>query len=490
MYRVMDEAPRAPARLGRYKVLTRLASGGMGTVWIAQVEGALGFERLVAIKTIRSDYAQEDPFRTMFIDEVRIASRIEHPNVARVLDVGENEGRPYVVFEWVHGESVSALARAVRKKGDVVSASVVLRIVVDACKGLHAAHELRDEAGAPLNVVHRDVSPQNVLVGVNGSVKVIDFGIAKARDRLSSETTVSSLKGKVSYMSPEQALALPLDRRADVFGLGAFAYELLAGRSPYAASNETATLHRLATGDPPPMPLPDGVPSDIAALVLRAIEREPERRFASALELSTAIEDADAAARASGRSSLVATSEELAEYVAFHLADSLEARRDLIEKAKKHDAGADADSPLIPIVEAAVTQSGLTVSRAHEQGRVWAIIAAACASTLLAAAVAWHEGWPSAIWDSPRTSQAAALRPAQSLPTVAPLPTESSSPPTSAPTPATSTAEAATKPSSVASATKPLPSSPLPARRAIVHSRTVSSPPPPPAQRHPDYGGF
>src|SRR5581483_11740872 len=181
--------------LDRYELLCPIAEGGMAQVWVARLRGKHGFEKFVAIKTILPKFQTDERFQKMFLDEARIASRIEHPNVAQILDVGEQHDITYLVMEWVDGDSLSRLYRALRKKGMTLPLHVLLRVVADACAGLHEAHEQ--------GVVHRDVSPQNILVSQRGVAKVIDFGIAKARDSaVGVETNAGLLKGKIHYMAP------------------------------------------------------------------------------------------------------------------------------------------------------------------------------------------------------------------------------------------------------------------------------------------------
>src|SRR5690606_5718613 len=170
---------------------------------------------------ILPQYSQDPLFRNMFLDEASIASRIEHPNVARIEYVGEHLGNYFMVLEWVDGDSVSKILRASEQRGERVPFGIAARILADAAAGLHAAHELKDKTGASLGVVHRDVSPQNILVSNAGTTKIIDFGVAKAKDRVSQDTSAGQLKGKIRYMAPEQALGRALDHRADVWALGA-----------------------------------------------------------------------------------------------------------------------------------------------------------------------------------------------------------------------------------------------------------------------------
>ncbi len=288
----MDPTQLQPGyRLDRYELLCPLAYGGMASVWLARFGGRLGFERMVVIKMILPQYSQDPRFQEMFLDEARIASRIEHSNVARILDVGELRDNYYIVMEWVDGDSLSKVLRAAEQRKQRIPAGVAMRIVADAAAGLHAAHELKDRDGAPLGVVHRDVSPQNILVANNGATMIIDFGVAKARDRVSQETSAGQLKGKIRYMAPEQALGRNIDHRADVWALGAMLYELFTGNPPYDGPNEVATLHKLTSGQPPP-PMPRTFHEVIRAVVERALAYEPKDRFTTALELNLALEGA------------------------------------------------------------------------------------------------------------------------------------------------------------------------------------------------------
>lgn len=278
-------------RLDRYELLCPLAYGGMASVWLARFGGRLGFERMVVIKMILPQFSQDPRFQEMFLDEARIASRIEHPNVARILDVGEEEDNYFIVMEWVDGDSLSKILRAAEMAKETIPMGVAMRIIADAAAGLHAAHELKDRDGKLLGVVHRDVSPQNILVANNGAAMIIDFGVAKARDRVSQDTSAGQLKGKIRYMAPEQALGRAIDHRADVWALGAMLYEMFAGQSPYEGPNEVATLHKLTSGHPIP-PLPRHVPPAVRNVIERALAADPRDRFATAMEMNLALEDA------------------------------------------------------------------------------------------------------------------------------------------------------------------------------------------------------
>ena len=319
-------------RLDRYELLCPIAQGGMASVWLARQHGKHGFEKLVAVKTILPLYANDLRFQQMFLDEARIASGIEHPNVAQILDLGEEGDVLYLAMEWVDGDSLSKLFRAAEKSGQQLPIGVVCRIVADTCAGLHAAHELRDKSNELLNVVHRDVSPQNILVSTKGQAKLIDFGIAKARDRVAGDTSTGLLKGKILYMPPEQAMGKPVDRRADVWAIGAVLYHLLAGVPPFEGANQLATLHVLTGPDGPP-PLPRHVPPQVAHVVRSALVKDPEHRVPTADALHRMLE---AAMSSSGNATLQG---DVAEFVNKALVDRVEARRkamDLALEAAKH----------------------------------------------------------------------------------------------------------------------------------------------------------
>ncbi len=280
-------------QLGGFRLLTMIAQGGMGTVWLARPTS--GAPYYVALKSILPAHGENERFFQMFLDEARLASRIQHENVVRVLEWGEDGGCLFIAMEYLEGDSLRKLARGLAKHDPRAPfpMAVALRLAAETCAGLHAAHELCDEEGRPLDVVHRDVSPQNVIVGLDGHAKLIDFGVAKARYRLASETTAGTLKGKVEYMAPEQVKGGVVDRRADIYAVGAMTYELLAGHPvhQYGEDQQIRALHALITGAPH-APLPDHVPPAVRAVVECALSREPSARFASAAEMRVALEQA------------------------------------------------------------------------------------------------------------------------------------------------------------------------------------------------------
>lgn len=297
----------------------------MASVWVARQRGKHGFEKLVAIKTILPKFAADPRFHEMFLDEARIASRIEHLNVAQIFDLGEEHDVLYMAMEYVDGEALSKLNRACQKRGVKIPPGVVMRVLADACSGLHEAHELR-EGARPLDIVHRDVSPHNVLVTSRGIAKLIDFGIAKARSRVGNDTNSGVLKGKIQYMAPEQALGRPVDRRADVWAVGAILYHLLAGKPAYEGDNQLATLHLLGSGRPP-VPLPDAVHPSIRGVVRKALAHAAENRYQTAAELREAIEDAMIEAM------VPTTTADVAAFASQHLAERAEKRKASIELA-------------------------------------------------------------------------------------------------------------------------------------------------------------
>jgi serine/threonine protein kinase len=287
---------RLPASFTGYELLMPVAKGGMAAVWAARARGSAGFHRLVAVKTLRHELSDDPDFQTMFLDEARVAARIRHPNVADLLDFGDYGGLLYLVMEWVEGESLAALRKAARPLGGIPM-PVVLRIALGACAGLHAAHELRDESGNLLDLVHRDISPPNVLVSNDGVVKVVDFGIAKSKARVYFTSDGNLLKGKASYLSPEQVAGMQLDRRSDIFSFGTMLYSLATGRHPFRGETELKTAENVVTYMPPrPRALVSTIHPHVDAIIMRALEKDPARRFASALDLHHAITEANAAA--------------------------------------------------------------------------------------------------------------------------------------------------------------------------------------------------
>ncbi|HTQ43686.1 MAG TPA: serine/threonine-protein kinase [Polyangiaceae bacterium] len=322
--------PRLGMRLGRYELLVPLASGGMAQVWVARLAGEHGFARLVAVKTMRPEHAESDAFRRMFLDEARLAARIAHANVVEVLDLGEEgEGIVYLAMTLVEGDSVAGLLRARRRIGARgLPHGIAARVVGDVLSGLHAAHELRDEEGRPLQLVHRDVSPHNVLVGLDGIAKIADFGVAKARSRLADETEAGQVKGKFAYMAPEQLERRAVDRRSDVFSTGVVLWEALTGEKLFAGIDLIDTIARLRdTTIPDVRDVAPDVPAPIAEVTAKALERDPARRFGSAAEMGDALE------RAARECGAVASAKEVGALVEGLCGEEIQRRREAARDA-------------------------------------------------------------------------------------------------------------------------------------------------------------
>jgi serine/threonine protein kinase len=279
--------------LGRYELLMPIAAGGMAMVWAARLKGTRGFQKIVAVKTMLPKLSEDDQFEKMFLDEASLASKVRHPNAVEILDLGEQDGVLFLAMEWIDGIPLNQLMRAAKQKGGVPT-TVATRIVIQACAGLHAAHELTDGRGKLIGLVHRDISPQNILVTFDGVAKVVDFGVAKATALGDGATQAGQLKGKVSYMAPEQVRGEPIDRRADVFAMGIVLYALTTGKHPFRKESEGATLFAITAPEPVIAPrkfMPD-YPQALQDVLLKALEKDREQRYASASELLKALDKA------------------------------------------------------------------------------------------------------------------------------------------------------------------------------------------------------
>jgi serine/threonine protein kinase len=230
-----------PATLGRYEVVGHLASGGMAEIFLGRLRGPRGFEQAVVIKRVLPSLGRTKEFVDMFVDEANIVAAVRHPNVVAVHELGHEGEELFLVMEYLEGESIGSLLRRLWTGGEVLDRRLAIHIIAQACAGLHAAHELTDENGDPRDLVHRDVTPQNVFVTYGGEVKVLDFGIAKAHNR-HTKTDAGQVKGKLGYMSPEQCFGKPLDRRTDIFALGTLLYELTTSRRLFRRETELETL--------------------------------------------------------------------------------------------------------------------------------------------------------------------------------------------------------------------------------------------------------
>jgi eukaryotic-like serine/threonine-protein kinase len=275
---------------GKYTLLKKLATGGMAEVWLARQTGIEGFKRHLVIKRILPHLADDPEFVQMFLNEARIAANFNHPNIAQIYDLGEVGGAYYIAMEFVHGEDLGRIMRKAWGTGQWIAYPIGIRIVALACEGLYYAHTRNDDSGRPLQVVHRDISPQNILIGFDGSVKVVDFGIAKAVDS-ASMTKSGAIKGKFAYMAPEQASGRPIDHRADLFAIGLTLYELLTGTRPLKKDSEIATLQAALACDIPPPSQVAEVPGELDPIVMRAIAKKADDRYPDARQFGMALEE-------------------------------------------------------------------------------------------------------------------------------------------------------------------------------------------------------
>ncbi|MDB4936779.1 MAG: Protein kinase [Labilithrix sp.] len=277
-------------KVGRYWLFQPLASGGMATVYLGCLRAGAGVSRPVAIKELHPHTARDAEAVERFLTEARIASRIRHPNVVAVLDVVAEGDDLLLVMEYVHGASLSQLQTAAAKAGEPIPVDISVRILVEALEGLHAAHEATNEHGGPLMVVHRDVSPQNIMVEAEGRARILDFGIAKALERSFTTQGTGEFRGKLAYAAPEQIAGAAVDRRTDVWGAGMVLWEILAGRRCFVDAEPAEIVRRItAEPVPPPSTVRPCAPT-LDAIVMRALERDPDARFASAREMALALE--------------------------------------------------------------------------------------------------------------------------------------------------------------------------------------------------------
>ncbi|MCW5808065.1 MAG: serine/threonine protein kinase [Deltaproteobacteria bacterium] len=325
----------APARLGRYELLARLATGGMGEIFLARLEGAAGFEKLFVVKRILPHLADDARFRAMMIGEARIASKMAHPHICQVYELGETDGQLYIVMEYLEGVALLPLLRKASKEAHPLDLGFVAGVVQQVSDGLHYAHELRDRSGESMGIVHRDVTPGNIFLTDAGVAKVLDFGIAKVKDA-SANTQTGTVKGKYAYMAPEQLRGGAVDRRADVFALGVVIYEMLALRRLFQRKTDYLTFRAAME-----QPIPDvrryrpDVPDALAAVIERALDRDPTKRHESARALGTAVLDTMAPARPW-------TQGELGDFVHANFADHIGRRSQQVASAiqRTNPAGA------------------------------------------------------------------------------------------------------------------------------------------------------
>jgi serine/threonine-protein kinase len=287
----VSSEPQQPTRIGRYAVYDAIASGGMATVHFGRLGGPAGFARTIAIKRMHPHLAKLPEFTAMFLDEARLAARIRHPNVVSTLDVVATDEELLIVMEYVHGESLAKLTTAVAERKQRVPVPVACAIVADLLAGLHAAHEARGANGEPLSLVHRDVSPQNVIVGVDGVSRVLDFGVAKAVGRL-QQTREGQVKGKIAYMAPEQVRGGTVSRSTDIYAASAVLWETLTCRRLFRAVKEADLVEKILFGTiDAPSACASGIPEKLNEVVLRGLSRDPADRYHTARDMVRALRE-------------------------------------------------------------------------------------------------------------------------------------------------------------------------------------------------------
>ncbi len=276
---------KKPTPFGKYFLLERINVGGMAEVFRAKAFGVEGFERLVAVKRILPNIAEDKEFIRMFIEEAKLAVQLNHANIAQIFDLGVVDGSYYIALEHVHGRDLRGIFDRCRTAGEAMPVAQACFMVMKVCEGLDYAHNKRDQAGREISLVHRDVSPQNVLVSFEGEVKLIDFGIAKAAGK-GSKTQAGILKGKFGYMSPEQVRGLPVDRRSDVFSCGIVLYELLTGERLFVGESDFSTLEKVRNVEIlPPSTYNRKIPDELERIVLKALAKDVEDRYQNAIDL-------------------------------------------------------------------------------------------------------------------------------------------------------------------------------------------------------------
>src|SRR3954470_2302695 len=278
-------ALKKPVPFGKYYLLERINVGGMAEVFKAKTFGVEGFERLLAVKRILPNIAEDEEFITMFIDEAKIAVQLQHANIAQIFDLGKVDESFFIALEYVHGRDLRSIFDRMRNKGDSLPIAMASYVIMQVCEGLDYAHNKRDAQGRELHLVHRDISPQNVLIGYEGECKLIDFGIAKAAGK-AGKTQAGILKGKFGYMSPEQVRGLPIDRRSDIFAVGIVLYELLTGERLFIGESDFSTLEKVRNVEIlPPSTYNRKIPEELERIVLKALTKDVEDRYQNAIDL-------------------------------------------------------------------------------------------------------------------------------------------------------------------------------------------------------------
>jgi len=467
----VDPLPGHGRPIGRYEPIRRLAVGGMAEIYLARLRGVgiEGFEKLVVLKKILPQHALDPELLRMFLDEARLSATLTHPHVTEFYDVGADGDAPFFAMEYVHGANLRELLRAHARAAGTASAPLELAhaigIVADAAAGLHYAHERLGPGGEPLGIVHRDVSPSNVLVSYDGAVKVSDFGIAKwAFQR--TQTQEGTLKGKFAYMSPEQCRGRAVDRRSDVFALGTLLYELTTGAAPFSGDSDLEILNRIATGvaAPPVWPAEQGIyPPALAVIVMRALHPDPDQRFPTMQAFQVALEGF--AREASLPVSTVALGGLMQRLFAEELTAWREAQRagkSLGEHLAARPVTIHSGDPEERTATDAFGPTGRRASARGRRARVLGLVA-------FAAAFALAGGLAAKAW----------VARGQHAPTTASVPPVPASPALASPLPAPARTPATAPAKIVADAVTPSPAAPAPTRTRRAKRPRVEAPPPP-----------
>jgi len=444
-------------RIGRYALYGEIASGGMATVHFGRLIGPAGFSRTVAIKRLHPQLAKDPEFVAMFLDEARLAARLKHPNVVPILDVIAAEDEVLLVMEYVHGESLVRVLRGLQKRSERPPLRIASSLICGVLHGLHAAHEAVDEGGASLGIVHRDVSPQNVMVSAEGNARLLDFGVAKAMGRV-HVTRDGQIKGKLAYMAPEQLRKGPIDRRVDIFAAAVVLWETITVRRLFEGDSEMAILAQVTMGDiPPPSSAGVDVPPSLEAMLMRGLARDPDRRFRTARDMAMALEAAVPPA----------SPWEVGEWLAEVAGDALARRAHQVQAIER--AAATGESPLDLTSPGGAIEAASSPSAMRSQVSGIALppppAGRGLARSGLILAAAGVVGGAVAAFVMLGKSEAPAPAPETHAPAAAPtapaVPPEPASPPSAAPVTAPPTATAsATAPPAITTVPKPSAHSP------------------------------
>jgi len=396
-------------RIGKYVIYESFAAGGMATVHPARQVGPMGFARIVAVKRLHKKHAMDSELSVMLLDEARLSARIQNQFVVQTLDCVAESGELLIVMEYVHGESLARLVKRAREHGAAVDISVALALLTNVLHGLHAAHELTDENGQSLGLVHRDVSPQNVIVAAEGVAKILDFGVAKSLGR--AQTTLEGqIKGKLAYMSPEQFNSELVDRRTDVYAASIVLWELLTGARLFGGADESTTLGKLLRGEvPAPSAIRSDVPVAIDRIILRGLARDPAMRWLTARDMALALEEAGPIASAS----------RVGAWVAGLAANELTERRNKIAEIERSGPGG-AKAPTQTEGEETKSAQGVSVAGdtrwegGKRSSRRWWLVLAPVLPLGLAGAFAWKVFGVTR--EASRTPQAISANAPQSVP--------------------------------------------------------------------------